>query len=141
MSPFRKAMPSWGSWIRDYLLGLPDKEDYVFSIYKKYNENLKDNNYAQISFSSFVGYIWLLVKLGGLERTRDEPVSRQIAGASDGSLAAAAYADKIYTIDIPPKMTKFGMRHYYQVVPGSEHEGFWDSPRLKWSVITGKPRG
>lgn len=143
MSPFRKAMPSWAAWIRDYLLSLPDREDFVFSIYKKYNENLKDNNYRQISHASFVGYIWLLVKLGGLELSRKEPVSVQLPGASDGSIAAASYADKITSIDsLSTKSFHSGaVRHYYRIVPGSENEGFWDSPRLRWASITGKPRG
>lgn len=132
--PYRKSVPSWGVYIKDYLLTeASNQEDYVFSIYKHYNQHLKDNNYKQISFSSFVGYIWLLVKLGGIRLTRTEPA--HVTSESPD------IADYLYTVDKPPKMHLGGTRHYYEVVPGTENEGYWHSPRLKWAELTGKPRG
>ena len=54
---------------------------------------------------------------------------------------SADLATYLTSIDRPPAMHVGGTRHYYQVVAGTELAGFWDSPRLKWSEITGKPRG
>lgn len=132
--PYRKAVPSWAEWIKLYLLHeAVNQEDYVFSIYKHYNAHLKAHNYKQISFSTFVGYVWLLVRLGGLELVRTEPA--HVTSESPD------IADYLYTVDKPPKMHIGGTRHYYQVVAGTELAGFWHSPRLKWAELTGKPRG
>lgn len=132
--PFRKAVPSWGVWVRDYLLyEAPNKEDYIFSMYKRYNEHLKAHNYKQISPDSFRGYVWLLVKLGGLEFVRAEPA--HVTSESPD------LADYLYSVDRPPAMHRGGVRHYYRVVSGTENAGFWHSPRLRWSELTGKPRG
>jgi hypothetical protein len=133
MSPFRKAMPSWGSWIRDWILIQPNHEDYVFNMYKEYNKALKAGNYLQIGSNTFSGYVWLLVKLGGLVLIRKQP-----AQVTADDPTPATY---LRSVDSAGIMHNVGMRHYYSIIQGTENDKFWDSPRLRWSEITGKTRG
>lgn len=135
--PYRRAMPSWGEFIRDHLLSIAadpkdvlsaDGEDYVFNIYQEYNRNLKAHGYRPMAFSTFVGYIWLLVRLGGIELVRIEPVPK--------SAHLPRGAPYLYTVEHPPKMSIGGMRHYYSIVVGMETASFWKTPRLHWKGLS-----
>ncbi len=134
---YKKAFPSWGDFIREYLLSLPTpQEDFSFNIYMHYNKELKDAGYKPISGRTWDSYIFVLHKLGLIVRTRDELVGLPPAHPS-ASGRTAIPRPYLYTVDQPPAMHLGAVRHYYAIVAGMETSLLWAKPRLSYNELRG----
>jgi len=65
-----KGKTTTGEWIREYLTKV--KEDYIFSIWKQYKQEMKKGGYKYASYATFRRYVWILKKLGLIEFIRKE---------------------------------------------------------------------
>jgi hypothetical protein len=120
--PKKSRAMGWGEWIRDHLSNTAiNQEDYVFSMHKQYNAYLKGLGYKGCSFNTFAGYVWVLVRLKALVRTRDAPAQLQPG--------AAAMNPRMTNVNVPLVMHKQWTRHYYTIQQGAASAAYWVNPR------------
>jgi len=91
---------STARWIR-YHLTKEVQEDYVWQMWKAYEELKKEAGQKSATYNNFKRYIWVLKELELVEMSRTEP--------SEGNLRTE--------------------RHYYRVRPGGLEDPAWEDPQ------------